>query len=388
MNPKPSIQNVEITNNYPSKKKIRIRKLTPKQWYRIFIILLGSTVIALNNFIMLMSETEYFQYGYQWVLSLGGDFFLPVLLVLFSSLVLEFTLLGGFCKNTRHKIILTLAFSKLVVTLFWAIFQLFTEAGIIVYTVLIGLSLAYSGFVGIQFFETTQKNAFNLVEQGVFPILTSGLFIVLIQQQEWLNDGIFGAGVFFVLILLSLVIAVLLNYKKPAKFRKLLLQYILVISILAIWFVFISFTFLYSYMFRNSGVPFDSHSLFLFPYLAIVGGTFFLWDNILQQISKARLPPNQPSQSQNKFAVPQITYSDYNNNNGHRLICPNCDVLLEQDAIQELKVKKTVFCALCGSQISFLDIFREEKATILEDHQRLMEKITNLPSRKADHSKE
>ncbi|MHA1618036.1 MAG: hypothetical protein ACTSVZ_02070, partial [Promethearchaeota archaeon] len=61
MNPKPSIQNVVITDNYPSKKKIRIRKLTPKQWYRIFIILLGSTVIALNNFIMLMSETEYFQ---------------------------------------------------------------------------------------------------------------------------------------------------------------------------------------------------------------------------------------------------------------------------------------------------------------------------------------
>jgi len=135
------------------------------------------------------------------------------------------------------------------------------------------------------------------------------------------------------------------------------------------------------------GFRFSEENLHWIAYGTIIFGNFFLWYFVMGLINRFRrsaLPTDHPHSIPNKKFIEQTTQADpiESNHNGHNdsLICPNCDTLLEPDAIRELQAKKKVFCASCGSQISFLDIFGDEKATVLEEHQRLMEKITKLPS--------
>jgi hypothetical protein len=326
------------------------------------------------------------------VLTLNSQFFINGAIVLISLLTIEVMLLGGFSKRSRNSRKLLVPLVGIVLTLFWAIFQFFTEIGIIFYSIINGLLLAYCGYAGNSSFTQTprdlQQKSFTLIEQLLIPGLTSGLFLFIVLNIKSQGDYLLEGGIFFIMILLSLVIVTLLNYKQSplTRFGKLVLQFLGVCLFLLIWFFFITFPFLISYSnsshFRDSAIPFDIGSLFALTLVAIVCGTFYLWDNVLDQINQARQSPQQSQQIsriQPNTTIYQSLQSDYTSIS-NQLICPNCDTLLEQEAIRELQAKKAVFCASCGSQISFLDIFGNGKEAILQEHQRLLEKITKLPS--------
>lgn len=383
-----------------------IKKLTMKQAYCFLIIVLGSGFIAFSTFIMLMYATSHrIIWGgpypsWQNVFTLNSRFFINGVIVLISLLTIEVMLLGGFSKRSRNSRKLLVPLAGIVLTLFWAIFQFFTEIGIIFYSIINGLLLAYCGYAGNSSFTQTprdlQQKSFTLIEQLLIPGLTSGLFLFIVLNIESQGDYLLEGGIFFIMILLSLVIVTLLNYKQSplTRFGKLVLQFLGVWLFLLIWFFFITSPFLISYdnssHFRDSAIPFDIGSLFALTLVAIVCGTFYLWDNVLDQINQARQSPQQSQQIsriQPNTAIHQSLQSNDTSIN-NQLICPNCNTLLEQDAIRELRAKKTVFCALCGDQLSIPDLFGDEKESVIREHNQLLEKFTKLPPIKVDRSEE
>ena len=178
-------------------------------------------------------------------------------------------------------------------------------------------------------------------------------------------------------IFLALVIVILVNYKHRVRFWKMIFQYIMICMVIFLWFTFLAFPYLVF-----------SDAFFYFTIGAIISGNVFLWDNFLSQITQTRqFPqvsqvPQQSLRSSPEQDVNSHQQSEQSEANTSQCICQNCDTLLEQDAIRELQAKKTVFCARCGSQITFpgISISMDGKEDILQVHQQLLEKITQLPS--------
>ncbi|MHA1618035.1 MAG: hypothetical protein ACTSVZ_02065 [Promethearchaeota archaeon] len=402
MIPKTSVENAEFTSNRSSNMKFLFQKLQqviPKA-YHILLVIIGSGFIAFSTFIMLMYETDIVRSvsGYDLIIRLNSNFFINASVASVALLVIEFTLLGGFSKNARNQRIFLIPLLGIVIILFWVFFQFFTEWGIRIFTLINGFLLAYSGFAGKSTFaqksKNIQPNSFTIIERLFFPVLTSGIFLFIVWITESQGDFLLEGIIIFIMMLLSLVIVTLLNYKQSPRtqFKKLLMQFLGVWLILLLWFFFVTFPFLISYEnsshFLDSAIEANRHALYGITQAAILFGTFYVWDNILYQINRARHSTPHPSQIQTNTAIhPSLHPEDNNKNN--QVICPNCNTLLEQDAIRELKTtKKTVFCALCGDQISFTDIYGDEKEAIIREHNQLLEKFTKLPPIKVDRSEE
>jgi DNA-directed RNA polymerase subunit RPC12/RpoP len=307
------------------------------------------------------------------------DFFINNAIVAISLIVIEFTLVGGFFKKSIKLKNLIPVFTGIAVSLFWSLLQIFSPSGIAIYASIIFVILMYCGFVGSPYPNqatiTPQKNRVSIVEQIIYPILTSILFIFIMLQDELIEEG-FIVGMIF----LALLIVILLNYKRRVRFWKIFFQYIMICLVIFLWFTFLTFPYLAI-----------SDVFFYFTIGAIFSSNVFLWDNFLYQITQARQSPQFPQQSPlspSKQDFESYQQTEPLETSTSRYICQNCDTLLEQDAIRELKAKKTVFCARCGSQVTFPDISIKGKEDLLQVHQQLLEKITSLPPRNATNSEE
>ena len=348
--------------------------LRVKQVYHVVNIILGSFFLAFTAYLTIVSGiTDHRPFRY--------DFYVNYGFVAITLIVIEFTLVGGFFKNTRKAKNLTPVFAGIGVTLFWPLLQIFNPFGIVVYFSINFVILMYCGFSGSPFPNQTtiasQKNKITMIEWVIYPILTSILFIFLLLQ---VHSTLFEEGFFIIIIFLALVIGILLNYKHRVQFWKIIFQYLLICLVLFIWFTFLAYPYLVF-----------SDSFYYFSIGAIISGNLFLWYNFLDQITQERqfpLSPRQTLHSPLNQDIESHQQSDPTESNTSQFICQNCDTLLEQDAIRELKAKKTVFCARCGSQVIFPDISIKGKEDILQVHQQLLEKITNLPPRNATNSEE
>jgi len=283
---KSTFKKVEFTSSRTSslKKKLRTVQHLSLKAYHFLLVIIGSGFIAFSTFIMLMYVTDIIRSGYNLIIRLNSNFFINASVASVSLLVIEFTLLGGFTKTTRGKRIPLLLFLGIVITLFWAFFQFYTEIGIRIFTLINGLILAYSGFAGSSIFplmsRNVQPNYFKIIERIAFPVLTSGICLIIVWSIESRGDFLLEGGIFFIMMLQSLVIVTMLNYKKKPRtqFRKLLMQFLIVSFILILWFFFISFPFLISYdnssHFSNSAIESSRGALYVITQLAIIFGTF------------------------------------------------------------------------------------------------------------------